>query len=188
MAAMAKDIDFLKSELDKLKSLQEIRDLKYRYYHIIDHFLYDSMGEVFTEDASATMGPYGLIEGRESLDKFFNEEVYPNFDMILHGAHNPQIVLTSESTARGTWMYEVFQMTSESTPTGVWLCGLYRDEYVRVDGQWKIKYLEGSYYFNTNGETPWLRDRYSAYPPGAPGLPREFRLMKGDDPKLPGWP
>ncbi|MFA5617873.1 MAG: nuclear transport factor 2 family protein [Sphingomonadaceae bacterium] len=176
------ELSGLKKEVYLLTSLQKILDLKYKYFHLIDHFQYGRMGEVFTKDAYAVMGPYGALNGRDELVEFFDEKVFPFFDIILHGGHNPQIQMTSDTTAKGTWMYEVYELTRENPPGSVWLCGLYQDEYRIEDGEWKISKLSGSYYFNTALETPFSRERFSPYPPGAPDLPNEFRILRPAEP------
>jgi hypothetical protein len=174
------EVRSLSNEVYRLAALEKIKGLKYRYFDIIDHFKHGEIGEVFTRDARAVMGPYGALEGRDALVKFFDEVVFPSFDLILHGGHNPRIQLTSDRTARGTWMYETYQLTRENPPGSVWLCGLYKDEYAIEDGEWKISSLSGSYYFNTAITTPFSQERFSPYPPGAPGLPDEFRIVRSD--------
>lgn len=177
---MQNQITDLQKEVRYLSNIQQIHDLKYKYFHLIDHFQYGRMGEVFTEDAYAVMTSYGALNGRDELTTFFDNDVFPYFDVILHGGHNPQIELTSETTARGTWMYEVYEITREEKPNSVWLTGLYRDEYRLENGQWLISKLEGGYYFNTAIPTQFVQERFSPFPPGAPGLPEEFRIQRED--------
>lgn len=181
-AELQAELSALRRDVDKLIAIQKIKDLKYRYFDIIDHFRYGQIGEVFTRDARAIMGPYGVLEGRDALVEFFDERVFPSFDLILHGGHNPRIELTSDTSARATWMYEAYQITSERPPGSVWLCGLYEDEYAVEDGAWRISSLRGAYYFNTAIETPFVRERFSPYPPGAPDLPDAFRILRPPPP------
>jgi len=176
-----KRISDLEQQVKRLTDLQEIHQLKYRYFYIIDHFRSGEIGDVFTRDGTATMGPYGALDGRDELNRFFDERVFPHFELILHAGHHPMIEFTSDTTARGTWMYEVYEITRESSPKGIWLCGLYQDEYRIEDGKWLISSLSGSYYFNnTSRDVPWVHERFSAYPPGAPDLPAEFRIFRQD--------
>ena len=48
---MQNQITDLQKEVRYLSNIQQIHDLKYKYFHLIDHFQYGRMGEVFTEDA-----------------------------------------------------------------------------------------------------------------------------------------
>jgi hypothetical protein len=55
----------------------------------------------------------------------------------LHQGHHPEIELTSATTARATWYLEdmVFFRDANTVLHGA---GFYSDEYVKVDGSWKI--------------------------------------------------
>ena len=55
-----------------------------------------------------------------------------------HQAHQPEIELTSATTATGIWALEdkVIDTQHEVTITGA---AYYRDEYVTLDGAWKIQ-------------------------------------------------
>lgn len=175
LATLSDTVKTLEKRVQSLESLQAIHDLKYKYFDIIDHFRTGQIGNVFTRDGTASLTTMGEYKGRDAINKFFDEQFFPHFDLCLHMGHNPRITLTSETTARGTWMYEVYILTQGKA---VWLTGLYKDEYVIEDGEWLISYLSGAYYFNTTGGVPWERDRFAPYPPGTPPLPEEYRILK----------
>ena len=135
------------------------------------------IGDVFTKNGVASLTTMGEYTGRRDITNFFDNSFYPAMDLVLHMGHNPRIQLTSDTTARASFMYEVYILTKGST-VGVWLGGLYKDEYEVEDGRWLIKSLSGGYYFNTTStDIPWVRDRFCAYPPGSPPLPEEYRIV-----------
>jgi len=148
----------------KLEALEEIRTLKHKYWRLMDQFIEDQIGDVFSEEAVCDFGDFGYIKGRANIVEFFRSQVYPMFDMMVHMGHNPEIQLTSETTANGTWLYECYQLTKEPV-TGIWLTGWYDDRYVVEDGVWKIEYSTGTYYFNTDMEEQWAKRRFVPYPP-----------------------
>lgn len=170
-------IEELERRLYKLECMNEIHALKYRYFDIVDHFRKGQIGDVFTKEGVASLTTMGHYTGRAAITEFFDNNFYPAMDLVLHMGHNPRIELTSDATARGTWMYEVYIITKGPDSAGVWLTGLYKDEYALEDGRWLISYLSGGYYFNTTGDMPWVRERFSPYPPGTPPLPEEFRIV-----------
>lgn len=148
----------------KLLAIEEIKQIKHRYWRILDQFLSDEIGEVFSENAVCDFGPYGKLEGRENIAEFFREKVFLDYEMAVHAGHNAEIELTTETTAKAHWLYEVYQLYT-NPKTGIWLTGYMNDEYVLEDGAWKISYLFGEYYFNTNMEKLWHVERFSKYPP-----------------------
>ena len=61
----------------------------------------------------------------------------------MHHAHTPEIEITSETSALGTWYLEDFvisELPSEGAPDGTVMhgTGIYRDEYAKIDGAWMI--------------------------------------------------
>ncbi|MFA5617875.1 MAG: nuclear transport factor 2 family protein [Sphingomonadaceae bacterium] len=171
-------IDKLEKRVRQMESLNEIHNLKYLYFDIIDHFRSGMIGEVFAEEGVASLTTMGEYKGRKEITDFFDNSFFPSMEMVLHMGHHPQISLLSDTSARGTWLYEVYIITKGPKSDGIWLTGLYKDEYVLENGRWLIKYLSGGYYFNTTSDMPWARERFSPYPPGTPPLPEQFRITK----------
>jgi hypothetical protein len=58
--------------------------------------------------------------------------------LTSHRVHQPEIDLTSDTTAKGTWALEdtVIETQAQITIRGA---AFYTDEYVKVGGEWKIK-------------------------------------------------
>ena len=55
-----------------------------------------------------------------------------------HQVHHPEIDLTSDTTAKGVWYLQDFVIDLD-TNTILRGAGFYHDEYVKVNGEWKIK-------------------------------------------------
>ena len=66
--------------------------------------------------------------------------------VAAHHGHQAEIDITSESTARATWVLHelVVDMRPGMNFTGF---GYYEDEYVKKDGNWKIKSSKVAYDF-----------------------------------------
>ena len=124
--------------MDDLREIEAIKRLKYRYMRCLDLKRWDEIAECFTEDASAAYsgGKYSF-EGRDAIVQFFRSSMGPEM-VTSHHVHQPEIELTGESTARGTWALED---TVIHTGLGFTLRGaaFYEDEYRKIDGHWKIR-------------------------------------------------
>ncbi len=56
----------------------------------------------------------------------------------MHHGHHPEIEITSDTTARGIWALKDYLIITERN-MGVRGAAFYRDEYVKVNREWKIK-------------------------------------------------
>jgi hypothetical protein len=122
-----------------LHEIEAIKRLKYRYIRCIDQKLWSELGECFTEDATAAYsgGKYSF-SGRDEIMKFLVESMSRHSFLSSHRVHQPEIELTSETTATGIWALEdtVIDTEHDITLRGA---AFYRDEYLKIDGQWKIQ-------------------------------------------------
>jgi len=125
-------------DANDLVELEAIKRVKYRYMRTLDQKLWDEMATCFTDDAVAgySGGKYHY-EGREAILEFLSTSMGADTFHSAHRVHQPEIDLTSATTAVGTWaMDDVVVMTDWNlTIRGA---AFYEDEYVKVDGQWKI--------------------------------------------------
>jgi hypothetical protein len=122
-------------------TLEEIRQVKYRYLRCVDLKLWDEMAEVFTPDATADYGTmaYGKplqITGRDEIIAFLRAKLGP--DMItVHSAGQPEITVDG-GTASGTWSFEDTVIATEHRVV-VKGAAFYQDRYERGgDGRWRI--------------------------------------------------
>ena len=124
-----------------LATLEEIRQVKYRYLRCIDLKLWDELAEVFTPDATVDYGTpaYGKplkIAGRDEIVAFLRAKLGP--DMItVHRAGQPEITVDGD-TATGTWSFEDTVIATEHRIVIVG-AAFYQDRYQRgADGRWRI--------------------------------------------------
>jgi hypothetical protein len=123
---------------DELTELEAIKRLKYAYVRCLDQKLWDEMATCFTEDAvAAYSGGKYRYEGREAILEFLSTSMGAETFLSAHRIHQPEIDLTSPTTATGTWaMDDVVVMTDWNlTIRGA---AFYEDRYEKVDGEWKI--------------------------------------------------
>jgi len=128
------------SELEERIRVQEdreqIRMLKAKYWRCLDRKLWDELAEVFDDDFVGD-GPHGHFEGKTAMVKFLKDALGSEAVRTAHGGHNPEIEITSETTARAIWpLTDYVSFGSKRKFVGY---GHYEDEYVKADGQWKMK-------------------------------------------------
>ncbi|MBI4515456.1 MAG: nuclear transport factor 2 family protein [Deltaproteobacteria bacterium] len=123
-----------------LQEIEAIKRLKYKYFRCLDQHSWAELRETFTEDAaSAYGGGKYSFQGREQIMRFLIDAMDRPTFMSAHHGHHPEIEITGPATAVGIWALSDYVIDLDA---GITLRGaaFYRDEYVKVDGQWKIKF------------------------------------------------
>lgn len=149
--------------LRRLADIEEIKQLKHRYWRLMDQGLRDELPSVMTEDIVCDYGPYGQLVGREAILKFFDEQVFPQFELMIHTGHNPEVTVDGDS-AIGLWTYDSYQLVVTPEHIASWHGGFYEDRYRRVRGTWLIAYMHGEHAFNYVTDSLWAADR-QPWPP-----------------------
>ena len=143
-------------ELKYLKDLEAIKALKSKYCHLVDSQRWDELAELWTEDATCDYGFFGCYSGRDEIvNKFFGELVSSVSSFMAHMIHNPLIELRGDQ-ASGSW-YLTAHTTIQPANQAVWVMGLYRDEFKRIDGNWKISSLNFEFKYYTPFEDGWAK-------------------------------
>ena len=123
-----------------LVEIEAIKRLKYRYVRLLDLKEFDEMAELFVEDATASYsdGAYSF-DSRDGILGFLRRALGSTSMLTSHKVHQPEIDLTGPDSATATWGLEdvVLLVDRRLTIRGA---AFYADEYVKVDGHWKIKH------------------------------------------------
>jgi hypothetical protein len=128
-------------ELRKLLEIEKIRKVKSMYSHLMDSRDIDALVQIVAEDAVCEFGPYGTWTGRDVIHKgwaaVFKDAIpYGGF----HATTNMWIEMTGPTTAMSrTYLHDISNEPDPRANPVVWY-GIYDEDYVKVDGQWKIKY------------------------------------------------
>jgi hypothetical protein len=142
-----------------LAEIEAIKRLKYKYFRCLDCKQWDEMAQCFTEDAvtSYSGGKYAF-EGRDTIMGFLAKGLGSHMISMHHG-HHPEIELTSETTATGIWALQDYVIDLKHN-TSLMGAAFYRDEYVKMNGEWKIKYTGYERTFeeiSSRADTPSLK-------------------------------
>lgn len=139
--------------IDELLAIEEIKELRLGYSEHFDANNLEPLVDLFTDDATCDFGEYGLWVGKATIRKNYAEQfklVGEAFDS-LHYVTNPRIRLTGPNTANGRWYLMDF-LTRQKEGSGIesqgghenpllWLA-IYEDDYVKVNGKWKISHCK----------------------------------------------
>lgn len=127
-------------ELSDLIAIEEIKQLKARYFRLMDQGRWDEFAELFTEDVVQSWqpapgeAPVGAT-GRDAVVSHIRDSV-AGMRSVHHG-HMPEIEITSETSATGIWaLYDHCTQDGAIVFDGA---GFYTDTYVKRDGRWLIQ-------------------------------------------------
>ena len=138
--------------------IEAIKRVKYKYFRCLDSKLWDEMKECFTEDATTDYrsGTWAL-QGVDAIVQFLEESLL--HQNSVHQGHHPEIEITSDTTARGVWSFNDYVINRKRN-RALRGAGFYHDEYVKVNGEWKIRltgYVRTFEEMWDRGETPSLK-------------------------------
>jgi len=132
--------------MGKLKQIEAIKQLKYRYLRCLDCKLWDEMREVFSDDAvSHYDGGRHAFEGAEAIIDFLRSTLEHPGVISLHQVHHPEIEILDSKRARGRWYLTDYVLhTGTGHPimrdrSELHGAAFYEDEYVKLKGAWKIQ-------------------------------------------------
>jgi uncharacterized protein (TIGR02246 family) len=125
-------------EAAHLVDIEEIKQLKARYFRLMDTGQWEAWAEVFAEDASLRWGPEegAIVHGRDRIVKSVRRILKDA--VTVHHGHMPEIEILSSDRARGIWSMFDHVDTPEFELRGF---GHYEEEYVKRDGRWVIHRL-----------------------------------------------
>ena len=143
-----------------LQEIEAIKRLKYRYCRCLDEKRWEELEQCLAEDATSAYGDgaYSFV-GRAAIMKFLRESLGPHSRISAHRVQHPEIELTSPTTATGVWALDdvVIETSANITIRGA---AFYRDEYVKLGAEWKIKHTGYNRLYEemqSRAETPSLQ-------------------------------
>ncbi|WPC76521.1 nuclear transport factor 2 family protein [Vibrio porteresiae] len=133
--------------INALLDREEIRQLRLRYSQLLDGGQAEKMDEVFTEDAEVKV-TVGSMKGIEQIKQSL-KDAYHAFDTknrqhfpFVHAVTNHTITLVDDNHAHGSCYLLDFVTDREQGQHPFLLLGHYVDQYVRVNGEWRIAHSE----------------------------------------------
>ena len=139
------------TDLEKLLAIKEIRQLRPKYFRVIDAKQFDELEEIFTPDAvfdsreavaDPIKGQYPgfpvspVSVGREAVVQGIIAGM-PEALQSCHMGHTGEIEILSDTTAKGVIPFSDRLIIPGVLATAGY--GYYFDEYEKIDGKWRIK-------------------------------------------------
>ena len=132
------DLSDLEKRIRVMEDIEAIKKLKAKYFRCVDKKLWEEMEVVLTEDAVADYGMgIELLQGRKAIIEFLKKNLDRDSMISVHQGHNPEIEITSDTTAKGVWVLNDRLIIQTIATLNGWR--YYEDEYVKVNGEWKKK-------------------------------------------------
>jgi uncharacterized protein (TIGR02246 family) len=125
---------------ERLADVEEIKQLKARYFRCMDTKDWEGFRAVFAPDVTVDISAdgMGVIAGVDNFLEFL-EPILREVVTVHHG-HMPEIEITSPTTATGIWaMEDHLQFGPEETLQELHGYGHYHETYVKLDGRWHIQ-------------------------------------------------
>jgi hypothetical protein len=129
--------------LQQLSDLEDIRQLKARYFRCIDTGNHTELETCFTEDVEIDLrgGGYRLrVQGRTDMVEFIASSFHSDV-IAMHQGHTPEIRFTGPDSAEGTW-YLQDRFVDPARATDTQGSSLYHDRYVRTAEGWQVAHSE----------------------------------------------
>jgi deazaflavin-dependent oxidoreductase (nitroreductase family) len=127
---------------DALLAIEQIKQLKARYFRLVDTKQWATLESLFTPDCTfefASSLPSVGVRGYESAADFVRTVSVRQADTVVsHHGHMPEVTLIDADRALGIWaMEDILQRPAGGIPSfHGW--GHYHERYSRIDGAWKI--------------------------------------------------
>jgi len=136
------------------EGVRAIKRLHYSYAQYLESGLWNDLSDLFTDNAAGDF-PTGSVRGRESLRKYFMAQAgrtslgLSEGQLNVHLELQPIVTLGADGkTAKAAW--HEMAMTGQFGTSANWSGGIYENEYVLVNGIWKISRIH--FYAQYQGE------------------------------------
>lgn len=144
-------VEELRERLQALEDLEAIRDLKAKYFRLVDEKDWDGFRALFTDDAEFDFGDGRVLSGADT----FVASVSAMVDgpagraISVHRGHMPELTIDSPTEAHGLWgLADYLEWPSDpgtGERRGMRGYGHEYETYRKADGTWKIATWRLSY-------------------------------------------
>lgn len=137
-------VEQLSARLQALEDVEAIRDVKAKYFRLVDEKDWGGFRELFTDDAEFDFGDGNVVRGADA----FVASVHGMVDgpagraITVHRGHMPELTIDSPTDAHGLWGLADYLEWPSGPETGerrgMRGYGHEYETYRKVDGAWKI--------------------------------------------------
>jgi hypothetical protein len=144
-------VDELTDRVQELSDREAIKDLKARYFRLMDVKDWAAWRDVFTDDAHFELTDHPPRDGADLFIATVRDKLDGPAGRVrsVHHGHTPELIIDSPTEAHGSWVLEDYLEWPPDPDTGgrrgIKGYGIYDETYRKVDGQWKIASRDLSY-------------------------------------------
>ncbi|GAA0267097.1 hypothetical protein GCM10009127_03410 [Alteraurantiacibacter aestuarii] len=147
VAQQADELARTRHQLGLLEDRAEIERLQYAYGYFIDNRMFREMADLFCDEGAwIEIGQRGRYLGKERIHAFLLRVLgdgrwgLAKDEVINHVQQQPIITIADDrQSAKSRARAQVQGNSPPDTPHFLLADGIYENEYVREDGQWKIR-------------------------------------------------
>ncbi len=134
---------------------ETIRDLICNLNWLSDDGRLDDLLAQFTDELAYEIEGMALLHDKPSLRAFY-EQVFSTFTMRIHRTSNEIIEVSGDSArAKCYWRADLIR-----NDVALVSAGRYFDEFVRVNGTWKVRSRKATMTYISPLDEGWARTRY----------------------------
>ena len=153
----------LESRIRNLEDVEAIKQLMASYCVNLDHGCdADVLTGLFADGGvweATTVGRGLKVEGKEAIHKFFSAAAV-SIPFAVHMVMNPMIKVDGDK-ATAIW-YLLQPNTQADDDRAYWGTARYDNDYVKVNGEWKIKHSRINSFFMTPFDQGWVKQRFKS--------------------------
>jgi len=163
-------VAMLEARIRVVEDIEEIQKLMATYEDYVDSLQrLEELTDLFTDDAKLVVsflgdaGAEAIIvgthEGKEAIRTLLSVLNPTTISYCAHLVTNPNITVDGEK-AKGRWyLLCPFTALTREGPIAAWEQGTYDNEFVKVDGKWRISLMSFEFNFSTPYEDGWAKTR-----------------------------
>ena len=161
------DLAALRTRIDRLADVAEIENLQTIYGYYLATLEWDALAELFAPDGTIEIAMRGVYAGKPAVRR--NLDLYGKQGLdqgVLHNHMQYQFVIhvapdgeTANLRSRALSMMGNYERNAQ------WMGGVYENEFVKLDGQWRFKVDHQMNTYFAPYETGW-KDLALRPPPG----------------------
>lgn len=149
----------LENQVSIFKDIEAIRRLQKSFGYYIEHLMVDEITELFADDGQFQWVGWGTFKGKEKIKSVWSKMRNDNPPAYIYLAMQLSDIIDvapDGKTAKGRWYClggNGSRTTDDKgqTTKGSFWTGVYENQYVKLDGVWKIKVMQYGLLFYVNG-------------------------------------
>jgi hypothetical protein len=189
----AKSLADLDHRLGLLEDEQQIENVHAIYGYYLATLEWDTLTNLFAEDGTIEIALRGVYVGKAGVRRNLNLYGQQGLDNgVLHNHMQFQPVITVAPDRKTAKIRSrAFSMLGNFKQSGLWMAGIYENEFVKINGEWKFKkdQVMNSYFapYDVGWKALAPREAPGITPSNPPDRPPTFHFDMFPKPYLPAF-